>query len=127
MKELPQRILALELRTAIDRAMARPGARWKFQVWWLIENNPRGAASSHVAHNLGAARRAWLARLATMLTDPRSLEEDMVRKHDIEPTKKTEGGPVKPQGEYKVGEKGEEVFIPIPKTIRGDAVPEKKG
>jgi len=51
----------------------------------------------------------------------------MVRKHDIEPTKKTEGGPVKPQGEYKVGEKGEEVFIPIPKTVRGDAVPEKKG
>ena len=65
MKELPQRVLAVKLRTAIDRAMRHPSPRWRFQVWWLIENNPRGAASSHVAHNLGAARRVWLARFVT--------------------------------------------------------------
>ena len=168
MTELPQRVLAVKLRTAIDRAMRHPSSRWRFQVWWLMEQNPRGSRSSHVLHNLGAARRAWLAQLDTT-AGTRSLEQDvpttfsslsdeeqeewrrylrkrvaqlygvseeslMVRKHEIPATEKPAGGPIKPQGEYMVGEKGEETFIPTTpgtivkeQAIRGDAVPEKKG
>lgn len=56
---LPQRVLVYELRIAIDRAMAQP--RFEQAVWDLVYENPRGWQSSHVRHNLGVRRRAWLA------------------------------------------------------------------
>jgi hypothetical protein len=130
--ELPQRVLAVKLRTAIDRAMARPGARWVEAVQRLRRENPHGSTSSHVGHNLGAARRAWLARLDTM-ENARSLEEDMVRKSETLPE-----GPTTMQCICK----HELMFhdasgcrehgckcrsFQLPQAIRGDAVPEKKG
>jgi hypothetical protein len=64
MAELPQRKLAYELRIAIDRAMRSPQPRFLRKVTQLVEENPRGAGSRHVTHNLGRGRRAYLARLA---------------------------------------------------------------
>lgn len=110
--EIPQRVLAVKLRTAIDRAMRHPSTRWVEAVQRLRRENPRGSNSSHVRHNLGAARRAWLARLDTMVTDTRSLEVEMVRKHEIPATKKEAKGAPKQEKDQ---------------AIRGDAVPEKKG
>lgn len=58
--ELPQRLLALELRFAIDDA--RQSGRVT-KVRQLLEENPSGARSSHVAHNLGPERMQWLEDL----------------------------------------------------------------
>ena len=108
MSEMPQRRLALELRLAIDRAQLDPRA--VKGVRRLVRKNPRGSTASHVTHNLGPKRRAWLARLdATEAA--RSLGDTMVRKHEV-PIKKTDTTK-KPEN------KGT--------TVRGDAVPEKKG
>jgi hypothetical protein len=63
MTEVPQRRLAIELRIAIDRAMRHESPRWVSAVRHLVRDNPHGVASSHVTHNLGVARRAWLARV----------------------------------------------------------------
>jgi hypothetical protein len=135
MTEIPQRELAIRLRIAIDRAMAEPTARWLAAVARLVQENPRGVASSHVTHNLGAARRAWLARFgarpAASFVPFSSLSEDelmewtsylerkitalegaMVRKNDTPQTTKSEPRP-KPKDEGT--------------PIRGDAVPTKKG
>lgn len=60
--ELPQRILAYELRIAIDRCMRSSDQRFVERLQRLVGDNPRGVWSSHVQHNLGVARRAWLAR-----------------------------------------------------------------
>ena len=113
--EMPQRELSMRLCLAIDRAQRHP--RWGQAVAVLLEENPRGAASSHVTHNLGAARRAWLARVHAThkgLVGPSLEKEDtMVRKAEIPATKKTKQTPPKGQ------EKGQ--------TVRGDAVPNKKG
>ena len=118
--EMSQRRLAVKLRLAIDREQRHPTSRWHKAVAKLLEENPRGAASSHVAHNLGAARRAWLARVHAThkgLVSPSLEKEDtMVRKHEIPETKKTAEPPKKPKSDVKADA-----------VIRGDAVPNKKG
>lgn len=67
-REVSQRHLALELRYQIDSyrnladdvpTMIRRNARRR--VSRLIRDNPRGVRSSHVRHNLGEGRLAWLA------------------------------------------------------------------
>lgn len=68
MTELPQRKLAVELRIAIDRAMRSPQQRWYEAIAKLIYENPNGWGSSHVTHNVGEARRAFVAQL---LASPR--------------------------------------------------------
>jgi hypothetical protein len=63
---IPQSRLTNELRVAIDRAMYAvdtPQKRASLRVLRrLIEENPRSYVSAHVQHNLGRARRAWLAQ-----------------------------------------------------------------
>jgi len=154
MTEMTQRRLAIELRIAIDRAMRHESPRWVNAVRRLVRDNPHGVASSHVAHNLGAARRAWLARLDTKPEQPlvgdigfgyRILEEhyesdgtrvidkaelfsigdDMVRKHEIPETKKT--AEEKVREEIPVKEKPQGGEVKGDAVIRGDARPEKKG
>jgi hypothetical protein len=60
---LPQRLLAIELRTEIDRARRRP---WDTQAARraldLARSHPDGLRSAHVRHNIGADRLTWLAR-----------------------------------------------------------------
>lgn len=72
MAELPQRKLAYELRIAVDRAMRSPQPRFVRRVRQLVEENPKGMKSRHVTHNLGVARRAYVARLVAS-QDGRSL------------------------------------------------------
>lgn len=60
--ELSQRVLALELRYAIDVARVKPTANAFGRVKALIEANPHGAASRHVEYNLGVARMEWMRR-----------------------------------------------------------------
>jgi hypothetical protein len=55
--ELSQRVLALELRYAIDDAQ-RTGRTT--QIARLLDENPHGSRSSHVRHNLGRGRVRWL-------------------------------------------------------------------
>jgi len=57
--ELPQRVLAVKLRTAIDRAMARPGARWVEAVQRLLawsHHGPPAAVVDSVQAIEGAGR-----------------------------------------------------------------------
>lgn len=56
----PQRILALELRAAIDIARQRPQAPHVEKVRELIGDHPHGIQSRHVEHNLGEQRLYWL-------------------------------------------------------------------
>lgn len=58
--EIPQRRLALELRFWIDYTMRRPTFANKTVLRLMIEDNPTGWASSHVQHNLGERRLAWI-------------------------------------------------------------------
>lgn len=76
MPELPQRRLAYELRIAIDRAMRSPQPRHINKLLHLLAANPRGVQSSHVQHNLGVARRAYVAQLVPTQTD-RSFVESL--------------------------------------------------
>jgi hypothetical protein len=64
--ELPQRVLALELRYAIDVERKRATAAHFNKVARLIEDNPYGFASRHVRHNLGTERTDWLKRVGLM-------------------------------------------------------------
>lgn len=59
--ELTQRVLAQELRFAIDHGMRLGGDASHARQ--LAEANPHGTASSHVRHNLGPDRVAWLEKL----------------------------------------------------------------
>lgn len=61
---MPQRRLSYELRIAIDRCMRSDDRRYGDRLRSLLDDNPRGVWSSHVQHNLGGARRAWLAEFA---------------------------------------------------------------
>ena len=64
----------MELRIAIDRAMRSPQPRWLKAVAALVHENPRGWESSHVRHNVGEARRAFVAQVVT--TQGRSLAKE---------------------------------------------------
>ncbi len=57
---LPQRMLALELRTAIDVAIRLPRADHIDKVRILMEDHPHGSTSRHIEHNLGDRRLGWL-------------------------------------------------------------------
>jgi hypothetical protein len=61
---LTQHQLAQTLRFRIDRAKDLPaGDRYDREIQIIrmeIADSPRGFASSHVRHNLGAGRLAWL-------------------------------------------------------------------
>jgi hypothetical protein len=60
---LPQRLLAIELRTEVDRARRRPwDSNALRRALGLAQDNPQGLRSEHVRHNVGVARLAWLAR-----------------------------------------------------------------
>jgi hypothetical protein len=77
-----QRQLLYELRHAIDRAMRRPSDTQAIaRVQQLLAENPRSASSSHVTHNLGIARRAWLAHLPSS-PEGRSLGRFSTEKHE---------------------------------------------
>lgn len=65
---LPQRTLVYVLRTAIDRAMRHDQERYVEAALRVVDENPRGARSSHVTHNLGATRLAWLRAHARDVT-----------------------------------------------------------
>ena len=56
---IPQRQLVYELSLAIDLARIAPktGRRTLDR---LLAENPRSSWSTHVLHNIGARRRAWL-------------------------------------------------------------------
>ena len=54
--------LALELRFQIDMARKPGRPSNKAVLAQLIQSHPAGVASSHVRHNLGIARLAWLAQ-----------------------------------------------------------------
>jgi len=57
---LSQRMLALELRTAIDMARRAPRPDYIDRVKSLMEDHPHGSTSRHIEHNLGDARLGWL-------------------------------------------------------------------
>ena len=61
-ERLPQRLLAIELRMAIDRATRRPSDTQAVELALeLAHSHPRAMRSSHVRRNVGRARLAWLA------------------------------------------------------------------
>lgn len=60
-ERLPQRLLAVVLRTEIDRAIAGD-TRAARRAIDLARSNPAGVRSSHVRHNLKPWRLFWLAR-----------------------------------------------------------------
>lgn len=58
---VPQRQLALRLRYHIDCIMrGHDRERHESEVAALALDNPTSLRSSHVAHNVGAARLAWM-------------------------------------------------------------------
>lgn len=59
---VPQRVLALRLRHAVDRRNLEEATS-------LIEQNPHSGRSAHVRHNLGKQRIAWLAERGVRLED----------------------------------------------------------
>ena len=63
-EKLSQRRLDLELRVAIDRLIDfQPRDDLSARITdleRLLDENPAGCFSSHVLHNLGVRRRAWL-------------------------------------------------------------------
>lgn len=61
MRRLPQRLLAIELRTEIDRALAGDRQAERRAVRLALDN-PDGVRASHVRHNLKEWRLTWLAR-----------------------------------------------------------------
>lgn len=66
---LSQRRLAIELRLACDTAMTVNPSQGKAngaamrRVRALLRANPEWESMSHVVHNLGARRIAWLTRV----------------------------------------------------------------
>jgi hypothetical protein len=142
--QMPQAQLAQELRHAIDRARRRPSdTRAVTRVLDLLRDNPRSAASTHVAHNLGSTRLAWLAARAGGPpwdpSDDRSLgpkEVPMVRDNpDLQKTV-TNVGPDQQDQAREIAQEhakavadevGRHQEQAVPTTIRGDAEPEKKG
>lgn len=66
--ELPQRLLALELRYSIDLAVRHPFVN-RERVRRLLFDNPHGAASRHVAHNLGKRRMNWLRKEGLVMAE----------------------------------------------------------
>ena len=62
MNELPQQVLALELRYAIDIARRVNSEASYARVKKLIEDNPHNVRSRHVEHNLGVGRIEWLKK-----------------------------------------------------------------
>lgn len=62
-EQMSQRRLVEELRIAIDqaRAKAEPPPSAIDRVSELVTHNPKGVRAIHVQHNLGRARRVWLA------------------------------------------------------------------
>lgn len=67
---LSQRLLAIELRTTIDRAVRRPwDTNARRRAIELAATHPRGMRSAHVRHNVKAYRLAWLAHARAMSGD----------------------------------------------------------
>lgn len=68
-ERLSQRRLVYELRVAIDRVRNAQTASTHTsalkEVERLVDQNPSSVQSRFVIHNLGAARRAWLADFTT--------------------------------------------------------------
>jgi FAD/FMN-containing dehydrogenase len=60
-ERLPQRLLAVVLRTEIDRALAGD-TRAARKALAIARSHPAGVRSSHVRHNLKPWRLDWLAR-----------------------------------------------------------------
>lgn len=62
-EQMSQRRLVEELRISIDsvRSKAHPPATAMQRVSELVNGNPKGVQAIHVLHNLGRARREWLA------------------------------------------------------------------
>jgi hypothetical protein len=57
---LPQRLLAIELRTEIDRARLGGDAVAARRALDLARDHPDALRSQHVIHNLKPVRLAWL-------------------------------------------------------------------
>ena len=58
---MPQALLTIELRRAIDLVRRRPYHPPTVQALRaLLEANPRSASSTHVRYNLGRERARWL-------------------------------------------------------------------
>jgi hypothetical protein len=60
--QLPQRQLVIELRMAIDSAIAGH-RRGPERVRRLVAENPHSATSAHVLYNIGKARAAYLQEM----------------------------------------------------------------
>jgi len=62
-EQMSQRRLVEELRIAIDevRSKANPQQSVLDRIAALTRDNPKGVQAVHVRHNLGRARREWLA------------------------------------------------------------------
>jgi hypothetical protein len=77
---LPQRLLAIELRTEIDRARLAGDAVAARRALDLARTHPSALRSKHVTHNLKPERLAWLegahARALSQV-DPRPLVGDI--------------------------------------------------
>lgn len=141
---LTQRSLNHELRRVVDLARlwagSRRGARYTEQVVDLVSRHPRGTWSSHVQHNLGRGRRAWLASLARErgllgADDGSSLaqkEEPVVRDHPDAPVVircDTCGRTAvsKQAINHKLDCRDAGRLVDTPQAIRGDVAPIKRG
>ena len=58
---LPQRHIAQQLRFLIDAAQIADERRRLEDIKSLVDSSPISSRSSHVRHNLGLRRLAWLA------------------------------------------------------------------
>jgi hypothetical protein len=61
-ERLSQRVLAVVLRTEIDRARRRQDPNALGRAIALASEHPHGVESTYVRHNVGSDRLAWLAR-----------------------------------------------------------------
>lgn len=122
---LSQRSLTFELKAAIDRtrsALPAHVAVLERGLRELLATHPVGVASSHVRHNLGTSRRAWLDQF---------VEEQMVRPQDTPPpgtgeALKRADVPTQPPKET-AEQPARSANLGAGGVIRGDAVPTKKG
>jgi len=60
---MSQRQFALEMRAAIDQFWKAASPQKFDNIVALAESHPNAIGSSHVIHNLGEERMAWLRRM----------------------------------------------------------------
>jgi hypothetical protein len=60
---MSQRQFALEMRAAIDNFWKSASPQRLDNIVALAESHPNAVRSSHVVHNLGEERMAWLKRM----------------------------------------------------------------